>query len=444
MGLIRHVNASFSKTNEIDLVASYLTVDRTFWKKKWVGGRMRRVPVPYETSLITRKGIFLAGWNNRIARFLKEEGCKVVWRGEPDYAPYTRKFTGNLILKPPQKEFVNNCLEAGRGIIDSATGSGKTVMEGAVLSAYYKSKRLVLCHTKKLLHQLADRFENQYDLYVTKVGDGHKNTKGDVIVAIINSWAELPDEIMEKIDVILVDEGHHVNSEDSLYFKTILRMTNAWNRFAFTATLPPTKEGRLICEGCFGKVIGKLSIATAIKLGMFAKPKVILLDAPIVETEATKYSEIYRERIVNNKGRNRIIANKVKEVNEKGESCLIYVKEIEHGNILRKLIPKSVFVYSKVSGSEQGDIADRLDRKDIMDVIATTTWKEGVDTPSLNNVFNAAGGKSEIAVIQNVGRGARVTKDKKSMTVFDFVDHGKFLEGHTCERLAIYIENDWL
>lgn len=759
MSKIRFINASLCKTDEIDLVSSYLTVPRTFWKKEWVGGRCRRVPQAYDGHLVTKKGVFLAGWSIRVAKFLKKEGYAVKWQNEqiPDIAIKEQLKFDNVELKNYQQDFVNVCLKQGRGIITSATGSGKTVMEGAILASYPKAKRLILCHSKKLLHQLADKLESQYGLYVTKVGDGKSNITGDVIVAIINSWALQPLEVLESIDVVLVDECfskgtliatpkgvscieklnigdivitpygnkkityvfktkvplnriiklslsnkeeivcsaehlfytkkgwvkakelkncaltslyahdlgetdeifekeknlcdvqknnnaysqilfsplyvykrrtqknlfrdngknkqkirfrkneitqplpqssnnrerenneknkrntshmagktrrewttnysanlisrifrlanrsictywrralqwlshelqnryrkqkiknwyrnrwkrtqrgkaekerpqkrkeikrirvenieiykhgsndesfkniisdrernqsyiefydleiedshcyyannvlvhncHHVNSDDSLYFETLLKMTNAWRRFGFTATLPATKEGKLICEGTFGPILGKLSIETATELGMFAKVKVVLLDAPIVITESSKYADLYKKRIIYNKERNKLLVEEVIKVNSAGESCLIYIKEINHGKKLKRMIPGSVFVSGRVSGAEQSIISDKLDKKEIMNVIATTTWKEGVDIPSLNNVFNGAGGKSEIAVVQNVGRGARTTKDKTEIKIFDFIDHGKFLEGHTCDRLSIYIKNKWL
>lgn len=445
--VITTINASLSKTSQITLVSSYLSVERTFWKKEWVGGRMRRTPHTYETPLVTRKGVFLAGWNERVAKFLKNEynmECylpqpKIQWRTK-----FNLKFD-KVTLTDYQKTFVEAALQKRRGIVKSATGSGKTIMEGAILASYpKKARKLVLCHSKKLLHQLADKLEQHYGFYVTKVGDGYNDLGGDVIVAIINSWALQPQEVLESIHIVVVDEAHHVNSESSVYFNTLLKMTNAWYRFGFTATLPSTKEGRLICEGVFGKVVANLSIETAVKLGMFAKVKVILLDAPIVETESTRYADLYKERIIHNDKRNSIIMEEVEKVNAEGESCLIYIKELAHGRLLQKSIPNSVFVSGSVSGKEQEIISDKLDKKKIMNVIATTTWKEGVDIPSLNNIFNGAGGKSEIAVIQNVGRGARTTKEKTSMKVFDFIDHGKFLEGHTCDRLSIYAKNKWL
>ena len=441
MSRITYINASHSKTNEVDLISSYFTVEREFWKKDWK--TKRRMRQTYETSL-AKDGMFLAGWNNRVAKFLREEGKSVRWRGEDRKAPAENDITlDGITLKPFQREFVTECIEAGRGVILSPTGSGKTVMAGAVLSAYPNDKRLVLCHSKDLLHQTARKLK-KYGLKVSKVGDGNKDTKGDVIVAIVNSWTTLPKRIQLKIKVVIVDECHHVNSEGSLYYKTLLKLENAWNRFGFTATLPSSKEGKLICEGCLGPVIRSLSIRKGRRIGIVSNVKVELLDAPYLKTESTTYKDLYKERIINNTGRNAKIADKVMSLSDEGNTCLIYVKEIEHGKILKKLIPKSIFVEGAVAGWKREKIRRMLDSKEIMSVVTTTAWKEGVDIPSLNAVMNAAGGMSEIGVLQNAGRGMRVTEEKDKVLIIDFIDHGKYLAEHACNRIAIYAKNKWL
>ncbi len=45
-----------------------------------------------------------------------------------------------------------------------------------------------------------------------------------------------------------------------------------------------------------------------------------------------------------------------------------------------------------------------LNSKKLMGVVCTTAWKEGINIPSLDVIINAAGGKSEIATLQNLGR----------------------------------------
>ena len=78
-------------------------------------------------------------------------------------------------------------------------------------------------------------------------------------------------------------------------------------------------------------------------------------------------------------------------------------------------------------------------------VIATTILNEGVNIPSLGAVINAAGGKSEIIILQKIGRGLRVTDKKKEIHLVDFFDNShRFLIEHFGERLSLYFNKEWI
>jgi len=77
-------------------------------------------------------------------------------------------------------------------------------------------------------------------------------------------------------------------------------------------------------------------------------------------------------------------------------------------------------------------------------VICTVVWKEGIDIPSLDCVINAAGGKSEIATLQAIGRGLTKIEGKDETEIIDFLDPYKFLAQHAIMRLQIYVKMGWL
>ena len=78
-------------------------------------------------------------------------------------------------------------------------------------------------------------------------------------------------------------------------------------------------------------------------------------------------------------------------------------------------------------------------------VIATSVWKEGVNIRSLNNVINAGGGKSEIQTLQCIGRGLRITDEKKVVNIYDFFDSGHpYLIAHFGERFCLFVDQGWV
>ena len=133
----------------------------------------------------------------------------------------------------------------------------------------------------------------------------------------------------------------------------------------------------------------------------------------------------------------------------KGDVVLIFVNKIEHGKNLVKIFRKNKtrvpFVYSDMSILERENIKKSLRKRRQKIAIATTAWKEGIDIPSLNVIVNAGGGKSEVAVLQHIGRGLRRAKNKNKVLIYDFFDPSHFyLISHFGERICIYIDNNWL
>ena len=100
------------------------------------------------------------------------------------------------------------------------------------------------------------------------------------------------------------------------------------------------------------------------------------------------------------------------------------------------------FISGDTSSKIRADLKQALEEKQVYCVIATI-WKEGVNIKSLDVVINAAGGMSEIATLQSIGRALRVTETKKKITIIDFVDAYRYLNHHAIMRLRTYVENEW-
>ena len=129
-----------------------------------------------------------------------------------------------------------------------------------------------------------------------------------------------------------------------------------------------------------------------------------------------KYQDVYSFGIVNNQLRNRQIAEIVKEFYKQNKITLIFVTHIEHGNLIAEEIKnlfgyKVPFIQGSMSMEDREDIKAGLISKKVKICLATTSWREGVDIPNLSAVVLTGGGKSEIQVLQGIGRGLRRTKD---------------------------------
>jgi superfamily II DNA or RNA helicase len=158
---------------------------------------------------------------------------------------------------------------------------------------------------------------------------------------------------------------------------------------------------------------------------------------------------VYQEGIVDNLARNMTIVVTAKNLVAQNMSVLINVTRIEHGKRLEALGKefgvKCKFIYGADGEFVRSVVKNALESKSIKCVIASHIFKEGVNIPSLNCCINAAGGKSEIATLQALGRGLRATKTKKEVLIIDFKDtSSKYLRAHFRARYKVYKKNGWV
>jgi len=250
---------------------------------------------------------------------------------------------------------------------------------------------------------------------------------------------------------VIVDELHHLSAMDGTYAKILSHVT-APVRLGFTATLPVKPEAKLAVEGFIGGVIGELSINEAADLDILARPKlrIVKLAESYSISEKRTYQDVYQYGIVMNEARNNLIIKIAKEYIEQYKSVLIMVNQLSHGEWLSHVANQSFdldipFVRGSTESFIREEIKRDLQNKRTLSAICSSVWKEGINIPSLDVVINAGGGKSEIAVLQAIGRGLRKTSDKKEVIIVDFFDPSHhYLISHFGHRLCLYCDNGWI
>lgn len=125
-------------------------------------------------------------------------------------------------------------------------------------------------------------------------------------------------------------------------------------------------------------------------------------------------------------------------------SVLIIVSRIEHGLLLQEMIPDSIFVNGSSPVPVRQDVLHRLGRGDRLCCIATQIFDEGVDVPALDTLILAGGGKSQLKLLQRVGRGLRKKEGRNIVHIHDFLDgSNKYLLEHTEERVGVYRQEEF-
>lgn len=433
----------------------------------------RKQRVVYQKSVIENrngKGYFLTGFVPKIEKFLNGldfpfEKEIPYWMENPDFPRYLPHIE-NLKFREDQIDLMNNARDNIRGVIISPTGSGKTLLQIGLLSTFgAKFKTLILMHTISLVKQterelLIRGFKEAQAIHGTTTKEFKKN----IIISTIQSFSKIPAELYkDKFDMVIVDECHHVSSAEGISssrrrpreyagYSKVLSNLNSCFRFGFTATIPIDAKPKFALEGLIGPVIGDFTIEEAAKKGILAKPKIKIIELTKIQGKScyeSQYQQVYQDLVVLNDEMNRKIISMCVDFSYQNKTSLIIVNKIEHGEILHDLGERSKlkikFVQGKTDGDTREQIKQEIIKKKILAVICTTVWKEGINIPSLNVVINAAGGKSEIATIQAIGRGLRRTEDKDEIIVVDFFNpSSNYLISHFGLRIALYCRMGWM
>lgn len=398
----------------------------------------------YDTRkyFISKKGRILTGLVPRLQETLKEVNLipKIEYKQKVKEFSIPKEIKlDNWTFRDYQVELLEKALKAKRGIVKSATGSGKTSLMAFLISAFKDQNVIVLFNQKQLLVQCYEFLTKQLGMKNIGLAFGEGYIPSNVMLCTVQSLHKIVGTPAEKPDLLIVDEVHEFGS-GGFNTKVIHSFPSASYRFGFTATVPSDNIKLFNIEGAFGPVISSISTQELISEGYLAKPhiKVINVNFDPSSLINLEYKTAYQNLIVTNSIRNNLIKTICESIDHPSPKIAIITQSLEHTKILKDLIPNSV----KIEGSDC--IADRQDaiawfRKTYKPVlIGTKILQTGVDIKEITHLIIARGLKSDIPTIQALGRSLRVDKDT-DVFVYDFYDRdGAILEKHSRSRIRAY------
>ena len=278
------------------------------------------------------------------------------------------------------------------------------------------------------------------DLIYTIQGGVDKNTKAPIVISTWQSLVKQSKDWFDQFRVVLGDEAHLFQAKS---LTTIMeKLTYCNHRHGFTGTLKSdeSKTHQLVLEGCFGEVNRFVSTKDLIDRGTIADfnvKAIILSHTPearkqfkdaLKGVDTKKKWPAERQFITNHEKRNLFIRNLVWSL--EGQNNLILFDLVEkHGKVLEPLLRKDGrelhFIYGGTSGEEREHIRQLVenDTQKRHDILASYgVFSTGVNLRRLDNVIFASGSKSEIKVLQSIGRTLRKGNDADKATLYDITD----------------------
>jgi len=367
----------------------------------------------------------------------------------------------NLPFKIRDYQFDAVCtgIQRKNAILLSPTGSGKSliiyVLMRYLLSSFEKDV-LIIVPTTSLVEQMYNDFKTYgYDVEKNchRIYSGKdKNTTKRVIISTWQSIYRFQHDWFHRFGNVFGDECHGFKSKS---LTTIMnKCTEAEYRFGTTGTLDGALTHELVLQGLFGKVYRVTSTRALQDNDTLAKlsiKRIILNYNEQVKKDFGK--KTYQEElefIVTNSKRNSFIKNLTLDL--KGNTLLLYNYVEKHGKPLYKLIKDEVdetrkvfFVSGETAATDREAIRAIVEKqKDSITVASLGTFSTGINIRNLHNIVFASPSKSQIRVLQSIGRGLRKTDDGKSTALYDIIDDitwkskKNFGILHADERLRIY------
>ena len=363
-----------------------------------------------------------------------------------------------------QKEAIEHSINNKKAIILSPTASGKSLIIYSIvrwLLENEEGKILIIVPTTSLVEQMytdfADysEFDENFDheqtvhrIYSGKDKDSDKR----VFCSTWQSIHRLGPEYFEKFTGIIGDEAHQYKAKSLISIMT--NLSNASYRIGTTGTLDQTQTHELVLQGLFGPIKRIVSTKQLIEDGKLAKLNIqgIVLKHPDEEKKIIsklKYQDEI-DYIVTNEKRNKFIRNLALDL--QGNTLVLFQFVEKHGKPLYNQIRKKAsndrsiyYVSGETDTAIREEIRHKIEKQTNSIIVASFgSYSTGINITNINNIIFASPSKSQIRILQSIGRGLRKSSDGRDTVLYDLIDDFSWKKKenyallHGKERIKIY------
>ncbi|GEK58712.1 helicase [Marinococcus halophilus] len=318
-----------------------------------------------------------------------------------------------------------------KGLIISATGTGKTYLAAFDVRKYQPRKMLFIVHREQILRKAKDDFARilggrteNFGLYT---GSG-QDTRARYVFATIQTIAKdihLQRFAPEAFDYILIDEVHKAGAPS--YQKVIDYFQPS---FLLGMTATPERSDDVNIFALFDyQVAYEIRLQEALEEEMLCPFHYFGVtdyekDGEVID-QTTDLSRLISEERVEH------LLEKIHYYGHSGETVrgLIFCSRNREAEELSTLMNQkgrnTVVLTGADSQDERWRQVNRLENGVIEYIITVDIFNEGIDIPGVNQVVMLRQTQSRIIFTQQLGRGLRKDPSKDFVTVIDFIGNYK-------------------
>jgi superfamily II DNA or RNA helicase len=364
-----------------------------------------------------------------------------------------------------QQNAIYHCLHNRNALIISPTASGKSLIIYSLMRYYlgnFNKDILIVVPTTSLIKQMFfdfgdyseydDTFNNTDECHLIYSGQEKKSDKR-IVISTWQSIYKLPQQWFSRFGMVVVDEAHTAAAKS---LSSIMgKLKEAEYRFGTTGTIKEgQKVNKLQLEGSFGKAYYVTTTKDLMDSGALAQLSINVVLLKYAEEKCREVIKLkYQEEIdyiVRLESRNKFIRNLA--LDQDGNTLVLFQFVDKHGKPLYEMIKEKAHERRKifyVSGETDVDTREEIrhiteSQKNAIIVASLGTFSTGINIKNIHNIIFASPSKSQIKILQSIGRGLRVSDDGRETKLFDLADdfHWKskrnYALEHSAERIKLY------
>lgn len=316
-----------------------------------------------------------------------------------------------------------------RGLLISATGTGKTYLSAFDVKEFNPKKFLFVVHRKNIAKKAMESYKTIFgeDKSMGLFSGDEKNIDSDFIFSTVQTISKESNlELFSKdhFDYIVIDETHRASA---FTYQKILNYFTFKFLLGMTAT-PERTDGFDIFKQFNYNIAYEIRLNKALEEEMLVPFHYygvtdIKIDGNLI-SEDDNFSQLVSEERVE-----KIIKkSEFYGADEKIIRGLIFCSRKLEAQELSRLFNerkyKTVSLTGENSEKEREEAIRRLESDDVdrLDYIFTVDiFNEGIDIPKINQIIMVRPTQSAIIFIQQLGRGLRKSMGKRYLTVIDFI-----------------------
>lgn len=323
-----------------------------------------------------------------------------------------------------------------RGVVISATGTGKTILAALALRDAEPKRALFIVHREQILTKAMSEFQRVLDRPAADFGllaGGVDQSERPFVFATIQSLAQprtLKRFVADEFDFIIIDEVHRSGART---YREVIDYFQPKFLLGLTAT-PERSDDFNVFELFDYNVPYEIRLQAALESKMLVpfhyfgvtdyvtEDDVVIDDATslahLVAPERVKYLVEMLARYGHPRDvRGLIFCSSLKECNE--------LSELLNQRTVRGQRLRTVSLSGSTSQQERERAVASLEAGELDYLLTVDIFNEGIDIPSVNQVVMLRQTQSAIVFTQQLGRGLRKFAGKDHLRVIDFIGNYK-------------------